>query len=347
VFEFDWPWAALLLLIPLLVRSLWPRLIHRGEEQPVEGQQTTLLHPAIRYLELSFNAKRPRNPIAGKLHALLLALFWLFLTLAMMRPQWLEPHTELRSEGYDLMLAVDTSRSMTALDFKSEGRPVSRMAVIKTVLDRFIEKREGDRVGLIIFGNQSFVQSPLTLDRTAVRHILADIEPGMAGDATAMGDAIALAVKKLRERPEGSRVLLLITDGESTSGLIPPIPAAALANREGIRIYSIGVGSHEEEIAIRGPDGQYKMEKDVGMDEKTLTLVARGTGGDYFRATDTNALEEIYRKIDTLEKTQAEGRTTLIPHPLYRWPLGLALLCLLLLGLFPEGRMRIPGGAHA
>jgi Ca-activated chloride channel homolog len=218
------------------------------------------------------------------------------------------------------------------------------MAVVKGVMDRFIENRKGDRVGLVIFGNQAFVQSPLTFDLDAVRRILADIAPGMAGDATAMGDAVALSVKKLRERPPGSRVLLLVTDGESTAGLIPPLQAAALASREGVRIYAIGVGSNQAEGLIQGTDGQYRNESDIGLDEDTLKRIARATGGEYYRATDTHALEAIYQKIDTLEKTEAETRTTLIPHPLFRWPLGAALLFLFLLGLFPEGRMRVPGG---
>jgi Ca-activated chloride channel family protein len=343
MFEFHWPWMVLLLALPLLARLFWPRFVEPGEEEPLEGEQTTLLHPAVQRIQQSFNGSHPRSPISGKLHALLLGLFWLTLTLAAMRPQWLEPHTELRTEGYDLMLAVDTSRSMTALDFSRDNRPISRMAVVKGVMDRFIANRKGDRVGLVIFGNQAFVQSPLTLDRSAVRRILADIVPGMAGDATAMGDAIGLSVKKLRERPEGSRVLLLVTDGESTSGLIPPDQAARLSAIEGVRLYAIGVGSNKEDVAIRGSDGQYRVESDIGMDEKTLTMIARMTGGSYFRATNTSALEEIYQQIDAMEKTEAESRTTMIPHPLYRWPLGLALLLLLMLGLFPEGRIRIPG----
>lgn len=345
MFDFHWPWMGLLLALPLLVRWLWPRFLEEQQEAPAEeGRQATLLHPGIARLQQSFNARRPRSPIASKLHGVLLGLLWLALTLAAMGPQWLEPHTELRTEGYDLMLAVDTSRSMTALDFTRDNRPISRMAVVKGVLDQFIAGRQGDRVGLVIFGNQAFVQSPLTLDLQAVRGIMADVIPGMAGDATAMGDAIGLSVKKLRERPEGSRVLLLITDGESTAGQIPPPDAARLAAREGVRIYTIGVGSHQTEVPIRGSDGQYKMEGDIGMDEKLLTRVARMTGGEYFRATNTNALEDIYRRIDTLEKTEAEALTTLIPQPLFRWPLGAALLVLLILGVFPEGRVRVPAG---
>jgi len=347
MFEFHWPFMAFLLPLPLLAQLFWPRFVRSGEEQPMEGHRTTLLHPSIKKLQEGFIAHRPRTPISSRLHALLLALLWTALTLTAMRPQWLEPHTEVKSEGYDLMLAVDTSRSMTALDFSRGGSPVSRMAVVKGVMGQFVGNRKGDRAGLVIFGNQSFVQSPLTLDLRAVRRILNDVEPGMAGNATAMGDAIGLSVKKLRERPEGSRVLLLVTDGESTAGLIPPLDAARLAAREGVRIYAIGVGSNKQEVEIRGTDGHYRLESDIGLDEQSLKRIADLTGGAYFRATNTRALEEISQRIDELEKTEAESRTILIPSPLYRWPLSLALLLLLALGLFPEGRIRLPGGSHA
>lgn len=344
MFEFHWPYMALLLPLPLLVRQFWPRFIRPSQEIPSEGVQTTLLHPALNRLETSFKSYRPRTAIAGKLQALLLALLWTALTLTAMRPQLLEPYTEIKSEGYDLMLAIDTSRSMTALDFTSENRPVSRMAVVKGVMGKFIGNRPGDRVGLVIFGNQAFVQAPLTLDLRAARQILDQIEPGMAGNATAMGDAIGLSVKKLRERPPGSRVLLLVTDGESTAGLIPPMDAARLANREGIRVYAIGVGSNQKEVLIRGSDGQYRSESDIGLNEETLRVIAESTGGAYFRATNTSALEQISEQINALEKTETDNHTVLIPRPLYRWPLAMALLLLLLLGLFPEGRMRLPAG---
>jgi Ca-activated chloride channel family protein len=251
-----------------------------------------------------------------------------------MRPQWLEPYTEVRTEGYDLMLAIDTSRSMEAMDFTVGGRQVTRMAVVKGVIGRFIRAREGDRIGLVAFGSQAFVLSPMTLDNQAVYSLVDNIVSRMAGDGTAIGDAIGLGVKKLRERPEGSRILILVTDGENTEGSLPPQLAAKLAAHEGIRIYTIGVGS--KGLVPFFEDGrmtQVKME----IDEELLTEVAAITGGEYFRATDSDALEKIYQRIDALEKTQAESRTVMIPRPLYRWPLGLALLALLLLGLFPDG----------
>lgn len=333
MFSFYWPWAVLLLPLPLLVRWLWPRP-HGATDAYTHGDSSTLLHPALGRLASTFIAARSLTHAGSRLQIIMLALVWVALVAAMMRPQWLEPYTEIRTEGYDLMLAVDTSRSMEALDFTVNNRQVTRMAVIKGVLERFIKARDGDRIGIVVFGSQAFVLSPMTLDLQALHDLLDSVVARMAGDGTAIGDAIGLSVKKLRERPEGSRVLILVTDGENTEGSMPPKLAARLAAHEGIRIYTIGVGS--KGLVPFFEDGrmtQVKME----IDENLLTEVAKITGGAYFRATDSSALEQIYHQIDALEKTQAESRTVMIPQPLYRWPLGLALLLLFLLGLFPNG----------
>ncbi|MGD2073931.1 MAG: VWA domain-containing protein [Gammaproteobacteria bacterium] len=337
MFDFQWPWMAVLFLVPL---ALWLRRRNRSiHSLDRHEQQVTLLHPDLHNLQVAFHTERPTMTIGSRIYYSLLAVLWVALTLALMRPQWLEPYTEQRSEGYDLMLAVDASLSMEALDFSVDGRQVSRMQVVKGVMDRFIAGRVDDRVGLVIFGSQAFVLSPLTLDRDAVRHLLADLVPRIAGDGTAMGDALGLGVKKLRERPEGSRVMVLIADGENTAGIIPPLEAARLAAAEGVRIYAIGVGSDREEVPIM-EDGRLVMRTDLGFDEEVMRRIAEITAGEYFRATDARALETIYQRIDELEKSEAQSRTVMIPHPLYRWPLGLALLALLLLGLFPGGRPR-------
>jgi len=338
VFEFHWPWAALLVPLPFLLPRLWPER-RPPEEETLEGQRLTLLHPHPDRLQVAYRAKRPGRQIAGWIHLALLGLLWLALVLALMRPQWLVPHTEVSSPGYDLLLAVDTSHSMEALDFSAQGLPINRMAVIKGVMDRFVAGRQGDRVGLIVFGSQAFVLSPLSLDRSATRQLLAGIEANIAGPGTALGDAIALGAKKLRERPEGSRVMILITDGDNSAGGFAPLEASVLARTLGVRIHVIGVGSEDKSIPIP-EEGTIRYRDDITMNEDTLRDIADTTGGAYFRATDTRALEEISRRIDELEKTDAEARTAWLPDPLYRWPLGLALLAMLGLGLFPEGRKR-------
>ncbi len=342
--RFHWPWMALLLLLPMAQWLLARRRDDRLEEY--RQRRTTLLHPHLELLEAAFRARRPGRGGGALAQRLLVALFWIGLVLALMRPQWLEPHTQAQIEGYDLMLAVDASHSMEALDFTVNGRQVSRMQVVKGVMGRFIEQREGDRVGLVIFGNQAFVLSPLTLDRRMVRHLLDNLVPRIAGDGTAMGDAIALGVKKLRERPPGSRVLVLVADGENTAGTVPPLEAARLARDEGVRIYAIGVGSHQASVPII-EEGRLVYRSDLGFDEAIMKKIAALTGGVYFRASDANALEEVSRHINELEKSKAEARTLWLPHPLYRWPLALALAALLSLGLFPGARPRhLVGGRH-
>ena len=273
------------------------------------------------------------------LNRLLLYLLWAALVFALMRPQWLVPHTEVSTPGYDLMLAVDASHSMDALDFSDRGQQVNRMQVVKGVMGRFVDERAGDRIGLIIFGTEAFVLSPLTIDRYAVHQLLEGVVPSIAGGSTALGDAIALGVKKLRQRPEGSRVMILIADGDNTAGSFQPLEAAGLARLAGIRIYVIGVGSKETRIPILH-QGKVEYWDDLTMDEETLQQIAEVTGGAYFRATNTRALQEISERIGGLEKTESETRTVFLPEPLYRWPLTVALLALLLLGLFPEGRRR-------
>ncbi len=335
MFSFASPWFALLLPLPWLVRRFWRA---RAREAVIdEAARTTLRHPALRHLERAFHTVEARASSADRRREALLWLVWICGVLALMNPQWLESRTETRTAGYDLMLAIDGSRSMEALDFSSGNRQVTRMAVVKGVMDRFIEARKDDRIGLILFGDLAYVLSPLTADTAAVRHLLSTAETRMAGDGTAIGDAIALGTKKLRERPEGSRVLVLITDGENTGGLLPPDAAVELARQFKVRIYTIGVGSVGL-VPIR-ENGQLVMER-MGIDEPLLQRIAAQTGGAYFRATDERALNEIYQRIDSLQKTTVETRTLWIPTTLYRWPLALGLLALAWLGAHPDGNRR-------
>jgi len=324
--NFAHPWFALLLPLPLLVRYLWPaRTRAMAADEP---SIPVLLHPGTAHIKSAFSMASPLLPPGMLLQTALVSLLWATLTAALMQPQILREYTQITSHGYDLMLAVDTSRSMEALDFSVEGRRVNRLAVVKGVVGRFIEQRHGDRIGLVLFGDSAFVQAPLTLDGNAVRTMLDNAVPRMAGDSTAIGDAIGLATKKLRERPESSRVLILLTDGKNTAGSLPPLEAARLARHYNIRIHTIGVGS-EGKVPIM-EDGRLVM-TDMPLDDEQLVNIARIGGGEYFRATDSHALETIYQRIDAMEKTEAETHSMLVPEPLYRWPLAVALLLLLTL----------------
>lgn len=339
MFEFRWPWLGILFFLPFAIRWYWRNHLSFQSFNDNISHSSTLLHPHLELLRKNFHATHPQWSLKNWFYPVLLWITWAALIGALMWPQWLTPHTEIKSPGYDLLLALDSSHSMEALDFTIKGQQVTRMQVVKGVIDRFIVGRNGDRVGLIIFGSQAFVLSPLTTDRNAVRQLLSGLMPNVAGQGTALGDAIALGTKKLRERPETSRVMILIADGDNTHGLFPPLEAAKVAARAQIRIYVIGVGSNEKSIPIY-EEGQIRYRDDLTMDENTLKRIASITHGAYFRAIDTGALEEIYRQIDQLEKTQVEMRTAWLPTPLYRWPLSLSLVTLLILALFAEGRIR-------
>ncbi|GAB6054158.1 VWA domain-containing protein [Magnetospira thiophila] len=342
-FEFHWPWLIVLMLVPVLVRLFWPMTGHRGGEAAVEDaiRQQTLLHPSLDRIGDGFGSRTRFVSARGPWHTRLSWVLWTALVMTLMRPQWVEQHTETRAKGYDLMMAIDASHSMEALDFSVEGRQVTRMAVLKGVVDQFITDRTGDRIGLIVFGSQAYTIAPLTFDIEAVRNQLAAVAPNIAGQGTAMGDAIGLGVLKLRDRPKGSRVLILVADGDNSAGTIPPLEAARMAAHENIRVYVLGVGSDEKTVEIF-EEGQVVRRDDLGLDEGTLRDVARLSGGAYFRATNTHALEEIYAQIGRLEKSLVESRSVLIPHSLHQVPLAVALLAALLLGLFPEGRIRLP-----
>jgi len=212
-----------------------------------------------------------------------------------------------------------------------------RLTAVKAVAGNFIEHRKGDRLGLILFGDQAYLQTPLTFDRETVRTLLNEAAIGLAGKSTAIGDAIGLAVKRLRERPAENRVLILLTDGANTSGSVDPLKAADLAAREGVRIYTIGVGA--DEMLVRGFFGTQRVPSNE-LDEATLTAIAQKTGGQYFRARDIESLQKIYALLDKLEPVSQDEETFRPIHELYAWPLSGALLLTALLALGMTGVFR-------
>ncbi len=336
MFIFYWPWLGLLLFLPLLIQRLLPA----GKKADADTTPE-LLFPALEKLEAAFPAFKasPKQSRTGFL--VLLSCIWVLLVLAVMRPQMADQYTHIQNEGYDLMLAVDISGSMRALDFSTEKNVISRLDVTKDVVSKFVRERLGDRVGLILFGEQAYLHVPLTLDTVSVSLMLNNAVSGMAGDATSIGDAIGLAVRNLRERPEGSRVIILLTDGEDTASAVPPLEAAKLAKQYGIRIYTIGVG--QDGPAPYPDDLRGVIMAELPMDEELLKDIARETDGEYFLATDTDSLESIYDTINTLEKTESDVREYLIRQPLYRYPLGMACALFLILCLAPICRRAAHG----
>jgi Ca-activated chloride channel family protein len=328
MFFFAWPWMAFLLVLPVLVRVLDSRAKIGNPPGAPE-----IFFPYIDRLKAIF-PQQQQGKKSNRLYSAILAFLWLSLTVALMRPEFVDQFASLRNSGYDLLLAVDLSGSMQALDYaKKNGEQASRLEVVKSVVGDFVDQRQGDRVGLILFGSSAYLHVPLTLDTLSVRKMLDNAAVGEAGDMTAIGDAIGLAVRTLRDRPEKSRIVVLLTDGGDNASTIPPLAAAKLAQQYGIRIYTIGVGS-QGLVPIPDDMGQIQMEQ-FDLDEGLLQNIASMTGGSYFRATDTNALQKIYAQINKLEKTRAETRSYVIRRSMYRYPLGCALALLFALSLLP------------
>ena len=317
---FEWPW--LILLLPL------PYVIYRYA-RPYGATMNSALR--VPFLD-DFAEAEPDARSKTRTWPLWVALLaWFLLVVSAMRPQWLGELVEVPVTGRELMLAVDLSGSMDQQDFVRTGRRIDRLTATKLVAGDFIERRVGDRVGLILFGEQAYLQAPLTFDRTTVRTLLSEAVIGLAGKATAIGDAIGLAVKRLRERDESQRVLVLLTDGANTAGVVDPVSAAELARREGLKIYTIGIGATE--ITERSLFGTRKLNPSADLDEAALKEIARLTGGAYFRARDLGELEEIYALIDELEPIEQDPKKFRPRKTLYYWPLGAALLLGALLAL--------------
>ncbi len=311
--EFAWPWMLLALPLPLLARRWLP---------PVEPPRGAALRAPLPELQSLSAAGVGGAPHSGWARRALLVFCWLLLVLAACRPQWLGEPQSLPISGRDLLLAVDVSGSMSEEDFVLDGERMNRLDAVKRVAGEFIERRVGDRVGLILFGDRPYVQTPLTFDRSTARHLLDEAAVGLAGKSTALGDAIGLAIKRLRERPREQRVLVLLTDGRHTAGVARPYEAARVAAREDIRIHTIGVGSSP------GGNSLFSglLNRSSDLDEPALRQIAGETGGRYFRARDADELAEIYAEIDALEPLPGEAEVFRPLAELFHWPLGLALL---------------------
>lgn len=319
--EFAWPLAFFALLLPLLVR-----LLPRAQQ----GGGLALRVPFFAELT-GLDGESGRATFRTRLW--LPALAFALLCAAAARPQWVGEAEAPPRSGRDLMLAVDTSGSMAADDMSVNGRRVDRLTAVKLVLGDFLERRSGDRLGLILFGQNAYLVTPLTFDRRSLRHQLDDTVVGLAGRETAIGDAIGLAVKRLRERPQEQRVLILLTDGANNAGELLPLQAAELARAHQIRVHTIAFGSD----AQRGPFGM--MLPAAEMDEPTLEKIAETTGGRFFRARNTADLAGIYAELDRLEPLEQEGERLRPRQELYMWPAGVAL-GLAALGLALPGSRR-------
>jgi len=324
VIDFIWPWAVAFLPLPLLVYWLLPKSTH----------QEAALHVPFFGIASSFESASKFTERRSLLRRLLMILMWLALVLSATQPQWIGEPVELPTSGRDLLLAVDISGSMGTEDMIVGNTMTTRLNVVKGVVGDFVERRKGDRLGLILFGSQAYLQTPLTFDRNTVRSLLAETPLGIAGGKTAIGDAIGLAVKRLKSRPAENRVLVLLTDGVNNVGEVEPLQAAKLAKLEGIRIYTVGFGA--DELIVPGLLFNRKINPSAELDTKTLTEIANLTGGIYQRARSTSELVKIYAALDELEPIELEHETFRPVKSLYFWPLGLVfVLSLLFAALHP------------
>jgi Ca-activated chloride channel family protein len=317
--QIAWPWMAALLPLP------WLHYLWRRQAQP---------SGVAIFLPFAAGLPTPSGSVAaGRSWRLgVFAVLWLLLIAAAVRPQWLGEPLPAPTTGRRIILAVDISGSMNTRDMANNA---SRLQVVQQVAGDFIDSRQGDQVGLILFGTQPYVQAPLTPDLATVHRFLDEALVGFAGTETAIGDAIGLALKRLRaengapgDAADGSdaavknadrTVLILLTDGESNAGTLQPIQAARFAAQAGLRIYTIGVGA-----AVRG--GFFGPVGNNDLDEDTLKQIAKLTGGEYFRATDASALHAVYEQIEKLEPVAGRDQWLRPTDEWFPYPLALALL---------------------
>jgi Ca-activated chloride channel family protein len=324
MFQFEWPMVLLLLPLPVLVYYALP-----GQQI----QQAALRVPHIQDFQLT---REDRQTSPKRWHQWLSLLAWILLVLAAGRPQWLGDSIAIPVSGRDLLLAVDLSDSMRTGDFKLNGERVNRLQATKQVAAEFIERRRGDRLGLILFGTRAYVQTPLTFDTHTVNRLLQESAIGLAGERTAIGDAIGLAIKRLDLESDHSRVLILMTDGANTAGEVAPLQAARLAAVRGLKIYTIGIGA-DTEIETTW-FGLRRLNPTAQLDEKTLRAIAQLSGGQYFRARDSQELAKIYRLLDELEPLLRDEQLLRPIKALFVWPLATSLGLALLLIIAPVWR---------
>ncbi len=314
--ELAWPWALWMGLLPILA-LLIPAAADQG--------------PALRLpfmARLGGDLQQTQAQRSRVWRALLLLVIWSLLVAAASRPIRLGEPVSQPISGRDVMLAVDLSGSMEMKDMEIRGQLVNRLIALKVIMGEFISRREGDRVGLILFGRQAYLQSPLSFDNKTVRTLLEESEIGLAGKETAIGDALGLAVKRLRDQPAEQRVLILVTDGANTAGNIAPLKAAELAASANVKIHTIGIGA--ERMVQRSLFGDRVINPSADLDEATLKSIAEQTGGQYFRARDTAEMNRVYDEIDKLEPIEQDDQALRPVIELYPYPLSAALLLALL-----------------
>lgn len=322
MFELQWPWLLALLPLPLLIMFL-----------PAQKKEDAALRVPF-FAEVKALETQTHSLISHKrASALLMWLIWAGLVLAAANPQWIGEAVSIPNSGRDLLIAVDISGSMQTKDMKYQSNAIQRVDAVKLVVGNFVKTRKSDRLGLVLFGTQAYLQAPLTYDRETVNTLLQEAQIGFAGEQTAIGDAIGLAIKRLRARPDAQRVLIVLTDGANTAGEVEPLKAADLAATEHVKIYTIGFGATEM-VVDNGFFGSRVVNPSADLDEPTMRSIAEKTGGQYFRARNLEELQEIHQTLNRLEPIESEEEKFRPIKSLFYYPLSAAFLLSLLWALF-------------
>lgn len=322
MFEFVYLWVFLLLPLPLIARycltarkhdytQIWIPLAQGLSEQQSQSQK-------------------------GYLSTIIPWLAWLLLLSALAKPVWFGEPVRLQQQSRDMILSLDLSGSMQEVDMQLNDKTIDRLTLVKDLLKTFISKRHGDRLGLILFADHAYLQTPLTFDLKTISQMVDETEIGLVGKRTAIGESIAMAIKRFVENKNEQRVLILLTDGANTAGSIKPLMAAKQAAKNNITIYTIGIGA--DEMIKRTLFGHQRVNPSADLDEKTLTEIARLTGGQYFRARNQDELQDIYHKINKLEPINSDFLEFRPEKDLFYWPLSAAITLLLLFSVYVKLR---------
>jgi Ca-activated chloride channel family protein len=306
--RFAYPWLLLLLLILPVLAWLKGRT----------GRRAAFVYSSISLVRNIVGITR------SSVGALLLRMRWLALALfivALARPQIGQGQAKIKASGIDIVIVLDVSGSMASEDFELKGQPASRLAIAKDVIDKFVQKRVNDRIGLVAFGGKAYIAAPMTLDHEFLLQNLERLNLGTIEDGTAIGSGLSAALNRLRELQAKSKVVILMTDGQNNAGKVPPLTAAEAAQALNVRVYTIGVGTRGmARVPYVNVFGQKAyMEQKVDIDEETLTEIAKKTTGKYFRAENTTGMRKIYDEIDSLEKTEAEVKKFERYKELFDW----------------------------
>jgi len=322
--SFALPWVLIAIPLPILIYFL-----------PSKATQKSAALKVPVLIDGLTTSQNKQSKSKSKIFVL--SIVWLLLVISASQPQWLGEAVNIPTESREMMIAVDLSGSMQVEDMTLNGRSVNRLEMLKAVLGEFIERRTGDRLGLILFGDDAYMQTPMTFDRKTVKQMLDETVLGLVGKKTAIGDAIGLAVKRFDAKEDSNRVLLLVTDGQNTAGKITPEQGLELAVAKGITIYTIGIGA--DVMLQQSLFGTRRVNPSSELDEKSLINIAEQTNGKYFRAKSSDEMNEIYQLLDELEPVEQDKQQMRPLKALFYWPLSAAVaisfIYILLLSLAP------------